>query len=92
MKLIKVFYHNQDEELPISQLDFHPELLQLLEEMGILEIRNDTIDARYLQRINKMMRLKNLLGVNLNGAAIIVDLLDRIKDMEQEIEDLKETR
>ncbi|MDD3268729.1 MAG: chaperone modulator CbpM [Syntrophomonadaceae bacterium] len=92
MKLIKVFYHQQDEKLPISQLDFHPELLQLLEEMGILEIRENSIDTSYVQRVNKMIRLKNFLGVNLNGAAIIVELLDRIKELEQEIEDIKGMR
>lgn len=91
MKLIKVFYH-QDEKLPISQLDLHPELLQILEEMGVVEIIDDRIDIRYIQRINKMMRLKNYLGVNLNGAAIIVDLLDRIKELEQELEDLRGMR
>lgn len=92
MKLVRIFYHSQDEKLPISQLDVHPELLQVLEEMGILEISGESIEVRYLQRINKMLRLKNFLGVNLNGAAVIVDLLERIKEMEKEIEELKTKR
>ena len=36
-------------------------------------------------RIQKLVRLQTDLGVNLEGAAIIVDLLDRIDQLEAEL-------
>ncbi len=92
MTLIKIYYHSIDEKLPVSQLDFHPELLEILEEMGILKIKDECIDTGDLRKLNKVMRLKSFLGVNLTGAAIIADLLERIEDLEEEIKYLKKMR
>ena len=90
MRVIKLYYSsNREELLPISALDVHPELVQKLEEMGIIETRGSLIDYKHLQRIYKYQRLRNLLGVNLSGAAIIFDLLERIEALEREIEELK---
>lgn len=92
MRLIRICYHSQEEKIPLDGLNLHPELLSIMEEMGIIELAGDCIKAEGLQKINKMMRLKNLLGVNFNGAAIIVDLLDRIAELEDEIERLRRKR
>ncbi|WP_061214112.1 chaperone modulator CbpM [Syntrophomonas wolfei] len=92
MRLVKVYYHSKEEKIPLSWLNLHPDLLKIMEEMGIIELAGDSIKADGLQKIYKMMRLKNLLGVNFNGAAIIVDLLERIEELEDEIEELKRKR
>ena len=41
-------------------------------------------------RLRRMLRLRHDLGVNLCGAAIIVDLLERLDAMEHEIASLRE--
>ena len=92
MTLIKIYYHSIDEKLPLSQLDCHPELLEILEEMGIVNIQDECINTKDLRRLNQVIRLKSFLGVNLTGAAIITDLLARIEKLEEEIKYLKKTR
>lgn len=82
------FYHHYD-RLPIYDLDIHPELLRLLGELGIIEIREETIVPEQLQRAYKLLRLKQTMGVNLPGAAIILDLLDRIEALQAEVDRLK---
>ena len=42
-----------------------------------------------LYRIKKIQRLKKDLGVNLSGVSIILDLLERIEDMERQLSQLK---
>ncbi len=92
MRLIKICCQSKEDRIPLNWLDLHPEFLRTLEEMGIIELAGDSIKADNLWRINKMMRLKKLMGVNFNGAAIIVDLLERIEELEDEIEKLRRKR
>lgn len=93
MTLLCIYYHCEgDERIPLGSLDFHPEMLKTLHEMGIIEINEDWINHRQLQRIYKALRLRDNLGVNMPGAAIILDLLDRIEEMQEEIERLKKAR
>jgi hypothetical protein len=40
-------------------------------------------------RVSKLVRLQQDLGVNLDGAAIILDLLDRIAELEVQLSALK---
>lgn len=93
MNLLRIFYHSAEkQELNIYNLEFHPEMIKTLGELGIIEISGDFITPEQLQRIHKVMRLKNCLGVNMSGAAIILELLDRIEELQGEIERLKRTR
>lgn len=89
MTLVKIYYENSEEMLPLSSLDFHPDLLIHLAELGIITLQQNMISISDLRRVNKILRLKSLLGVNLTGAAIILDLLDRIETLEAEIQSLK---
>ncbi len=90
MSIVCWYYHNDDEEgLPLRELDLHPDLLQILEELGVVEIREETIRPRQLQRVYRLLRLRQNMGVNLPGAAIIIDLLDRIEALEAEVDHLK---
>lgn len=79
----------EDEWVNISSLEVHPDLAQQLAELGILEIRGDCLPACQVVRIQKLMRLRSNLGVNLHGAAIIIDLLERIEMLQDEIDRLK---
>lgn len=44
---------------------------------------------RDVYRIHKLMRLVKDLDVSFNSGSIIVDLIEKIEDMEKEIEELK---
>lgn len=44
---------------------------------------------RDVYRIHKLMRLVNDLDVSFNSGSIIVDLLERVEELENEVEELK---
>jgi MerR family transcriptional regulator/heat shock protein HspR len=90
MNIVGWYYYNDegDEGLPLDELDLHPELLRLLEEWGIIEIREETIRPRQLQQVYKLLRLRQTMGVNLPGAAIILELLERIEALQSEVDRL----
>ena len=73
----------------VGSLDIHPDLLHRLVEFGIVEIHRGHVSARQAARLHKLLRLRSSLGVNLTGAAIILDLLERIDLLQDEIERLK---
>lgn len=92
MNIIKIHYHDNEEYIPLTSFNLHPDLVALLEELGLIETRGDWIKADYAWRINKILRLRNVLGVNLTGAAIIADLLERIDELENELRALRKMR
>ncbi len=89
MRMLRIYCHTAYDKLPISELDIHPQLLDILEELGIVDIKDDCIEFQDSRRLYKMLRLKEFLGINFNGAAVIVDLLQRIDELEEELERLK---
>jgi len=92
MKLLRVAFPAEENWLPISRLSIHPGLLDILEELGVIEVVNEQVEQNDLQRINKIMRLRDSLGINLNGAILICDLMERITELEDEVRRLKEKR
>ncbi|NLW90375.1 MAG: hypothetical protein GXY34_02090 [Syntrophomonadaceae bacterium] len=92
MNIIKIHYHDNDEYIPLASCNLHPEIVAVMEELGLIETRGDLISADYAWRINKLLRLRNALGVNLNAAAIIAELLDRIEELENEVRALRKMR
>lgn len=92
MKLLRVVFPTEENWLPISRLSIHPGLLDILEELGVIEVVNEQVEQNDLQRINKIMRLRDSLGINLNGAILICDLMERITELEDEVRQLKEKR
>jgi len=92
MKLLHVVFPAEENWLPISRLSIHPGLLDILEELGVIEVVNEQVEQNDLQRINKIMRLRDSLGINLNGAILICDLMERIAELEDEVRRLKEKR
>ncbi len=89
MKLIRIHCHTDlNESLTTINLEIHPDLLDLYRELGIIEVEEGSINFEDLRRLQKMIRLRENLGVNTIGASIIVDLLDKIEKMQDEIDSL----
>jgi len=81
--------NDDDTWVDVRTLEIHPDVAYKLAELGIIEISSGHIPAAQVQRIRKLMRLRRGLGVNVPGAAIILDLLDKIELLQEEIERLK---
>ena len=61
------------------------ELVQQLVELGVIDVApgtQATFACEVTLRIGKLVRLQRDLGVNLEGAAVIIELLDRIESLE----------
>ena len=90
MKLVRIYCHiDRGEKVAACSLEIHPEQLAIYEEMGLIEIREETISYDDLRRLQRILRLKRNCGVNTIGASIIVDLLDKIENLQDEIERLR---
>ena len=92
---LQVYHHvlptgEDDVWVDLNSLEIHPEMAQLLAEFGILEIKEGFIRLEHAARLSKLQRLRGSLGVNLSGAAIILDLLERLEAMQKEIDRLEE--
>ena len=70
-------------------------LVVRLAEEGLLEsFERETVrlvPRRSVIRMRKMQRLRRDLGVNFAGASVILDLVNRIQEMEREIARLKQS-
>jgi len=60
-------------------------LLEKMSDLGIIEIKGKQMRADHICRAYKAVRLHRALGVNLNGTAIILDLLDRMEELHEEL-------
>jgi MerR family transcriptional regulator/heat shock protein HspR len=79
----------EDAWVELSSLGLHPDMVQQLAEFGVVEVRQGRVPVQQARKLQKLLRLRQSLGVNLTGAAIILDLLERIEHLEDEIERLK---
>lgn len=62
------------------------EMLFKMADLGIIDVKGRLVRADHIGRAYKALRLHRSLGVNFNGAAVILDLLDRIEQMSEELE------
>ena len=77
-----------------AQAGFHPALVERFVELGLLEPveRQGTImlfDVSAVPRLQTIGRLRQSLGINLAGVAVIVDLLDRFCALQRANESLR---
>jgi MerR family transcriptional regulator/heat shock protein HspR len=91
---LQIYHHllstaDEDTWIDLSSLDIHPEMTRLLAEFGILEIKEGHVKLKQAARLSKLQRLRSTLGVNLSGAVIILDLLEKLEAMQEEIDLLK---
>ncbi|MCC7105394.1 MAG: MerR family transcriptional regulator [Chloroflexi bacterium] len=75
-------------------LEVHPQTLRYYERAGLLQPSRSRGNIRLyspadLQRVRQVKRLIEDLGVNLAGVEVIMQLTDRIRELEAEIELLK---
>jgi MerR family transcriptional regulator/heat shock protein HspR len=90
VKLIRIHCHTDlNESLTTFNLEIHPDLLELYRELGVIAVGEDSVSAEDLRRLQKVIRLRDNLGVNTIGASIIVDLLNKIEIMQDEIDYLR---
>jgi len=72
----------------------HPSVLQRFVDLGLIEpIRYGPDQYRIthssILRVKRIERLRRDLGVNLLGAGIILDLVDKIEELRREVEQLR---
>jgi chaperone modulatory protein CbpM len=68
----------------------HPELLRRLVALGVLDADRDSAGRLWftpgvLVKIGRIQRLRAGLGLNYAGIAVVLDLLDRIRELETEL-------
>ena len=74
----------------------HPGLIHRFVRLGLVdpvdlhdEPEQWRFESQVVAQINKIMRLRNELGVNYSGIGVILDLLERIDFLESRIRDLE---
>ena len=80
---------------PLLRLDvfsqrcgIHPDLIRRFVVLGLVEPevrRNDTFwfSPVQVRRLERMLRLRSDLGLNYNALALVIDLLERIEELER---------
>jgi DNA-binding transcriptional MerR regulator len=74
-----------------ERADMHPALVERFVECGLIEAsaREGTellFDAALVPRLCTIKRLRENLGINIAGIAVVLDLLDRIRALQRENE------
>lgn len=87
--------HDQDEPIFVISVaarlvEMHPQTLRYYERAGLLKpIRSSgkirLYSQREIERLRKIARLTNELGVNLAGVEIIMDLTERLENLQVEM-------
>ena len=77
-------------EAAAARVGLHPVLVERFVEFGLIEPAERTgaemrFDAACLPRLVAISRLRTDLGVNLNGVAVILDLVDRLTAAQREL-------
>ena len=93
-------YHNVDEPIYVISvaarlLEVHPQTLRYYERAGLLKPTRSSgkirlYSQREIERLRKIMRLTTELGVNLAGAEVIIDLTERLEQLEQQAKQREE--
>ena len=87
-------YHDSDEPIYVISvaarlLEVHPQTLRYYERAGLLKPTRSSgkirlYSQREIERLRKIMRLTNELGVNLAGAEVIIDLTERLEKLQEQ--------
>jgi DNA-binding transcriptional MerR regulator len=72
-------------------VSLHPDLVESFVDFGLLEPvgwdgRHRLFDMEAVLRVRAIERLRRDLGVNLAGVAVILDLTERLRILQQEVE------
>jgi MerR family transcriptional regulator/heat shock protein HspR len=87
--------HNQDEPIFVISVaarlvEMHPQTLRYYERAGLLKPTRSSgkirlYSQREIERLRKIARLTNELGVNLAGVEVIIDLTERLDSIQREM-------
>ena len=76
-------------------LEIHPQTLRLYERQGLVHPRRQGNNRMFsdadIERLRQILRMRDELGVNLAGIEVILNLLDRIDELQQEIDRVRAT-
>ncbi len=88
--------HSDDEPIYVISVaarlvEMHPQTLRYYERAGLLKPSRSSgkirlYSTREIERLRKIARLTNELGVNLAGVEIIMNLTDRLEGLQQEMQ------
>lgn len=67
----------------MEELPFQPLVLERLTALGVIEPRDSSLSLEEIDKVSQILRIRQSFGVNISGAAIIVDLLDRMEEKEE---------
>jgi MerR family transcriptional regulator/heat shock protein HspR len=91
--------HNQDEPIFVISVaarlvEMHPQTLRYYERAGLLKPTRSSgkirlYSQREIERLRKIARLTNELGVNLAGVEVIIDLTERLDSMQKEMGEIE---
>ena len=75
-------------------LGMHPQTLRLYERVGLIKPARQGSNRLYsdddIERLRQIQRFTQEMGVNLAGVEIILNLLDQVKDLQDEIERMRQ--
>jgi len=74
---------NQTPRILIDDLPFQPLMLERLAALGVIEPKDSSLTSEEVDKVSQILRIRQSFGVNISGAAIIVDLLDRMEEREE---------
>ena len=75
-------------------VNLHPQTLRHYERLGLLQPTRTEGNVRLysprdVERVRKICRLSDELGVNLAGVDIILNLLDRVEELQEELDQVR---
>jgi MerR family transcriptional regulator, heat shock protein HspR len=77
-----------------SAAGLHPELVEKFIEYGLIEPSksagsNPLFSFSSVERLRRIMRLRRDLGVNLAAVGVILEMRERMENLQRELEDLR---
>jgi DNA-binding transcriptional MerR regulator len=92
---LRVYSPSEDVRYDLDTLarlaDLHPALVSQYVKWGLLDPVGDAgeegwwFDDRSLHLLRKIQRLRQELGVNLNGVGVVLELLQQIEELQREL-------
>ncbi len=76
-------------EIFADRCGIHPDLIRRFVAMGLIDPADSPADepmfaVREITRVDRMVRLRSDLGLNYSALGLVIELLDRIEQLEQE--------
>lgn len=93
-----IFWRTEHSRLNLYELaraaGVHPELVERFIEYGLIEplaseAPNPVFAISAIERLRRITRLRRDLGVNLPGVAVILDMRERMEQLQKELERLR---